>query len=608
MCGIIGYCGARPALPVLLEGLKRLEYRGYDSAGLAVAERGRIHSVRTVGKVCELEKKAFVQNPPGSFGIAHTRWATHGRPAEKNAHPHLDCSRKIAVVHNGIIENYMDLKQELQAKNHRFLSDTDTEVIVHLIEEYYGGDLEVAILKAVHRLEGTFGIAVMHADADQCIVAVKRGSPVIVGVGEGENVVASDANALLPFTNQLVYLNDDELAVLEPQRYYLKNLQNELLQKKIETVAPVAEADDKRGFPHYMLKEIHEQPQAIENAFRGRLLESEGVAKLGGLEPVLERLKNIRRLIIVSCGTSYYAGLAGRYVFERLTELNVKVELASEFRYQRLLLDESVAVLAISQSGETADTLAGVREAKRKGALILGIVNVVGSSLTQVTDAGVYNHAGPEFGVASTKAYTSQLVILTLMALLIGRSQRLSFNEGLEIIQHLKRLPDQVRQVLESQEAVRRVAEKFAACQNFLFIGRLFNYPTAMEGALKLKEISYIHAEGYPAGEMKHGPISLIDPHFPTVAVVPRDATYDRMLGNIQEIKARDGQIIAVATEASERLSSLCDEVLVVPKTLPILQPILNVVPLQLLAYFIACRRGCDIDKPRNLAKSVTVE
>ena len=608
MCGIIGYCGPRAAKPVLLDGLKRLEYRGYDSAGLAVSENGRLNVIRAVGKVSDLEKKGLERPLPGRCGIAHTRWATHGRPSEQNAHPHSDCGNKLAVVHNGIIENYLELKEELAARKHEFRSETDTEVIAHLVEEYFEGDLEMAVRRAVLRLEGTFGLAVMHAEAPEQIVVARRGSPIIVGVGEGEYFAASDANALLPYTQKIILLNDDEMAVLSPAGYHIKNLNNELLQKEIEIRQERDEGADKKGFEHFMLKEIFEQPEAIENAFRGRLVESEGVSKLGGLEPVLERLKNVRKLVIVSCGTSYYAGLCGRYIFEGLSDLHVEVDVASEFRYRRLKMDGNTAVLALSQSGETADTLAAIREAKRKGALILGVVNVVGSAIAQVTDAGVYNHAGPEYGVASTKIYTSQLVVLTLMALLIGRYQGLSFTEGSAVIQAVKKLPRQVKKILTDIEHIKKLAQEYSGYKDFLFIGRQHNYPTAMEGALKLKEISYIHAEGYAAGEMKHGPISLIDESFPTVAIVTQDATADKMLSNIQEIKARNGRVLAIAGENSGRVAEVCDDVIRVPETLPILQPVLNIVPLQLFAYFIARSKGRDIDKPRNLAKSVTVE
>jgi glutamine---fructose-6-phosphate transaminase (isomerizing) len=608
MCGIIAYCGGKTAESILLDGLKRLEYRGYDSAGLAVVDQKDLTVIRAVGKVSDLEKKTACRNLAGQYGIAHTRWATHGRPSEQNAHPHRDCRGKIAIVHNGIIENYQDLKEELLAAKHVFSSETDSEVVAHLVEEYFDGDLETAVVKAVKRLEGTFGLAVLHADVDRQIIIVKRGSPVIIGVGDQEYFAASDASALLPYTQKIISLNDDELAVLKADGYYIKNLNNEFLQKEIEICAGRDYLADKKGYDHFMLKEIFEQPESIENAFRGRLVEAEGVSKLGGLEPVIERLKGMKKMIIVSCGTSYYAGLLGRYIFETLTELHVEVDVASEFRYRKLTIDENTVVLALSQSGETADTIAALREAKRKGALILGVVNVVGSSIAQITAAGIYNHAGPEFGVASTKIYTSQLVILTLIALLIGRYQGVSYNEGCEMIAAIKKLPAQVGNILADVDHIRALALTYAPFKDFFFIGRLFNYPTAMEGALKLKEISYIHSEGYAAGEMKHGPISLIDEHFPTVAIVSQDCTFEKMLSNIQEIKARNGRVLAVASRGCGRVSEVCDDVIWVPETLPLLQPVLNIVPLQLFAYFIARARGCDIDKPRNLAKSVTVE
>lgn len=609
MCGIIGYCGQRQALPILMDGLKRLEYRGYDSAGFSVITKDKKNLVvKTVGKVSELEKRRAGMKVDSTFGIAHTRWATHGEPSEPNSHPQTDCSGKISVVHNGIIENYLELKEELMKKNHTFTSETDTEIIAHLIEDVFEGDLETAVIQAVDRLVGTFGIAVIHADIDHQIIIAKRGSPIILGIGAKEFFAASDSNALTPHTNKMIYLRDDEIACINSKGYYIKNMKNEILNKEIEIVESESFHADKKGYDHYMLKEIFEQPDTIENAFRGRLIENEGVSKLGGLEPVLDRIKKIKKLIIVSCGTSYHAGLLGRYIFETLTELNVETELASEFRYRRLKLNEDMAIIAISQSGETADTLAAIKEAKRKGALLLGIVNVVGSSIAQITDAGVYNFAGPEIGVASTKIYTSQLVILTLMALLIGRYQGISFIEGNEIIVALKKLPEQIKEILKNAEYIKEIAKSYSKYNDFLYVGRLYNYPTALEGALKLKEISYIHAEGYAAGEMKHGPISLIDKNFPTMAIAPVDSTYKKMISNIQEIKARKGKVISITNENANEIIRISDESIFVPQTIPILQPILNVIPLQLFAYYIAKERKCNIDKPRNLAKSVTVE
>ncbi len=608
MCGIICYTGKKKVIPILIDGLKRLEYRGYDSAGLSVIENGKTFMVKSKGKVSSLEAKLTDISSDATFGIAHTRWATHGKPSEINAHPQVGCNNKVSVVHNGIIENYQEIKEELIKKGHTFTSDTDTEVIAHLIEQNFSGDLESAVLKSIEKLDGAFGIAAIHSDVDHQIVVVKRGSPIIIGIGESEYFAASDSTALAPYTNQMIILSDDEMAVLNSNDYYIKNLSNEILKKKVEFVDSNMYTNDKKGFEHFMLKEIFEQPETIENAFRGRMIENEGVSKLGGLEPVLDRLKNMKKLIIISCGTSYYSGLIGRYIFEELTELNVETEVASEFRYRKLKLDKNVAVLAISQSGETADTLAALKEAKRKGALLLGIVNGVGTSIPQLTDAGVYNHAGPEIGVASTKIYTSQLVILTLIALLIGRYQGMSFTEGKEIINAIKKLPDQIREILGNAKLIKEIALKYSVYNDFLYIGRLFNFPTAMEGALKLKEISYIHAEGYAAGEMKHGPISLIDEDFPTVAIATDDLVLEKILSNMEEIKARDGKILAITNEGEKKVEKIADDVITVPRTLPLLQPILNIIPLQLFAYYIADEKGCDIDKPRNLAKSVTVE
>ncbi len=608
MCGIICYSGKKKAIPILIEGLKRLEYRGYDSAGLAVIDNNKTLLIKSEGKVSNLEAKLAGTSSSASFGIAHTRWATHGKPSEVNAHPQFGCDGKVSVVHNGIIENYQEIKEKLIKRGHKFTSETDTEIISHLIEENFNGDLESAVLKSIEELDGAFGIAVIHSDIDHQIVVVKRGSPIILGIGDNEFFAASDSNAISPYTNKMIYLSDDEMAVLNGDDYYIKNLSNEILKKKVEVVDSEMYSNDKKGFKHFMLKEIFEQPETIKNAFRGRMIESEGVSKLGGLEPVLERLKNIKKLIIISCGTSYYSGLIGRYIFEDLTELNVETEVASEFRYRKLKLDKNVAVLAISQSGETADTLAALKEAKRKGALLLGIVNGVGTSIPQLTDAGVYNHSGPEIGVASTKIYTSQLVILTLIAILIGRYQGMSFTEGKEIINAIKKLPNQVKEILNNSKAIKKIALKYSEFNDFLYIGRLYNFPTAMEGALKLKEISYIHAEGYAAGEMKHGPISLIDKNFPTIAIATDDLVLEKIISNMEEIKARDGKILAITNDGEDKVSNIADDIITVPKTLHLLQPILNIIPLQLFAYYIADKKGCDIDKPRNLAKSVTVE
>ncbi len=608
MCGIVATVGNRSALPVLVEGLKRLEYRGYDSSGIALAQDSGAFLLRSVGKVAMLEEKLRRSPQNGSTGIAHTRWATHGKPSEANAHPHADCKSTLFVVHNGIIENYARLKRHLQEKGHNFRSQTDTEVLSHLIEEHYAGNLEAAVQKALAAVEGTFGIAVLHVRHPKEIIVARRGSPMILGIGEEEALAASDVSALASHTRQVLYLEDNEVAWLRPGDFSLTTLQNRPVSRQVETLEMDIAAAEKQDFPHYMLKEIFEQPEAVENTLRGRLDRSEAVAKLGGLEPVAERLIRVRHLIIVSCGTSHHAGLYGRYVFETLTDLTVENELASEFRYRKLNLPDNSAVLAISQSGETADTLAALREAKRKGALVLGLVNVVGSPIARESHAGVYTHAGMEIGVASTKSFTTQMTGLLLMALWVGRSQNLSYSDGLRLIRHLERIPEQVHQVLSENDSVKNLAEAYCDYSHFLYIGRKFQFPVALEGALKLKEISYIHAEGYAAGEMKHGPIALIDPGFPTMALAPNDDSYDKVVSNIQEIKARDGKMIAVTSAGNDGIRKLADEVIEVPETLDLLSPLLTVIPLQLFAYYCAARRGCEIDKPRNLAKSVTVE
>lgn len=613
MCGIVCYTGKQNATPILLEGLKRLEYRGYDSAGIAVVnpKTGKSSIVKSVGKVVELEKKLTTEDS-GTYGIAHTRWATHGKPSEVNAHPHLDCSGKIFVIHNGIIENYQSLKNDLIKKGHTFNSDTDSEVIAHLIEEYMdeitGEKLQKAVKKALAKLVGTFGIAVIHKEIHNKVIVARRGSPLVIGVGKDEYLAASDINAFIRHTNKVIYLNDDEMAVLTADNVSITDLNLNSIEKQEETITWKVEENEKNGFDHYMLKEIYEQPETVENAIRGRIIEGEGVSKLGGLQPVLQKLKKLQKITFISCGTSYYAGIYGKYIFSKLTNLDVNVEYASEYRYMDLKLSENDCVVAISQSGETADTLAALREAKRKGALILGLVNVVGSTIAKETDAGIYNHAGVEIGVASTKIFVSQCTILVLMALLIGRNQNLSINEGINIIRHLKNLPEQIKLILATSNSIKELAKKYSQYRDFLYLGRNLNYPIAREGALKLKEISYVHAEGYPAGEMKHGAISLIDENFPSIAIATEDFSYEKMINNIQEIKARSGKVIAIASEGDKKIGSIVDDVIYVPRTVEILQPILNTIPLQLFAYHFANLRGCDIDKPRNLAKSVTVE
>ena len=608
MCGIVCYSGTKEAKPILLEGLKRLEYRGYDSAGLAVQDGNQISLFRSVGRIVDLEGKIADMDITGCSGIAHTRWATHGEPTEENAHPHRDQNDNVFVIHNGIIENYHSLKKKLEKSGVRYRSETDTEVLAHLIARHFEGDLHEAVRKTMSQVEGTFGMAVIHRELPGEIVVARRGSPLVIGVGEDGNFAASDVSAMLRYTNKVVHLNDNELARITADGISISTAQAKEIQRDTETVEWQPQDAEMNGFPHFMLKEIFEQPETINNAMRGRLEPGEGVPKLGGIMPVWDSLKKCRHLVIVACGTSYYAGCVGRYIFEKLTEIDVEVELASEFRYQKLNFPPNTFIIALSQSGETADTLAAIKEAGRKGARLLGIVNVVGSSIARETEAGIYNHAGPEIGVASTKIFISQLTILTLLALLLGRHQNLSLTDGVEAIKALGALPDQVRQILSQDNHIQAIAEKYYRYSNWLFLGRKYGYPIALEGALKLKEISYIHAEGYAAGEMKHGPIALINPEMPTVAIVPRDAMYEKMIGNIQEVKSRRGQVIAIATEGDYKIREMVDEVIEVPHTLEYLYPILTTVPCQLLAYHCARFLGRDIDKPRNLAKSVTVE
>ncbi|HEX9910070.1 MAG TPA: glutamine--fructose-6-phosphate transaminase (isomerizing) [Desulfatiglandales bacterium] len=608
MCGIVCYVGEREAKPILMEGLKRLEYRGYDSAGIAVQDGKNIALFRSVGKIVELERKIGELAIPGSSGISHTRWATHGEPSERNAHPHMDQAGNVFVAHNGIIENFYSLKKRLEKSGVSFRSETDTEVLAHLIALHYDGNLGEAVRKTMSQVEGTFGIAVIHRQSPGQIVVARRGSPLIIGVGEDGHFAASDVAAMVRYTNKVVHLSDNEMATLTRSGFTLSTAQAKTITRATETVEWQPEDAELSGFPHFMLKEIYEQPETIMNAMRGRIEPSEGVPKLGGIMPVWDQLKESRHIVIVACGTSFHAGCVGRYIFERLTEIDVQVEIASEFRYRKLNFPPNTFIIAISQSGETADTLAAMREARRKGARLLGIVNVVGSSISRETEAGVYNHAGPEIGVASTKIFISQLTILTLLAVLLGRHQKLSLTEGVEAIRALSALPEQVRKVLYQDNHIQAIADKYFKSNNWLFLGRKYQYPIALEGALKLKEISYIHAEGYAAGEMKHGPIALISPEMPTVAVVPKDSMYEKMISNIQEIKSRRGPVIAIATEGDEKIKEMADEVIEVPATLEYLYPILTVVPCQLLAYHCARFLNRDIDKPRNLAKSVTVE
>ena len=625
MCGIVGYIGRQPAAPILLEGLRRLEYRGYDSAGLSVLTRsGALFTRKKQGRIDDgLARLLQLEPLEGQTGIGHTRWATHGPPSDENSHPHLDQSGRIAIVHNGVIENFDRLKQRLEKAGHYFHSSTDTEVLAHLIGEHFAklsgdqalpsaaGDphpLAQAVMGALREVIGTYGLAVVCAGYPDLIVAARRGSPLIVGVGEGESFLASDASAIVAHTRQVVYLNDYDVVTLHADRFQMHNLGTDTARVQISQIEFSPEAAERGAFPHYMLKEIFEQPRAVENALRGRLDHDEATAKFGGLNLSLAELRAIDRIVITACGTSWHAALVGEYLFEEFAHIPTEVEYASEFRYRNAPIEKHTLVLAITQSGETADTLAGVRESRRRGHKVLAICNVVGSTIAREADGGIYLHAGPEIGVASTKAFTSQVTVLTLFALLMGRIRMLSAQRGQQIIRALEAVPKQQEAILAQNDAIKQIALKHAGAEDFFFLGRQYNFPVALEGALKLKEISYIHAEGYPAAEMKHGPIALIDERTPTVILCPRDLLYEKVSSNLEEIKARKGPIIALATEGDERIGGKVDDVIYLPATLEPIFPLLAVVPLQLLAYHIAVARGCDVDKPRNLAKSVTVE
>ncbi len=613
MCGIIGYVGGREACDVLIEGLKRLEYRGYDSAGICVQHDNELAVEKCQGRIAVLEERIAGNRPihTGTVGIAHTRWATHGAPSELNAHPHLDEAGKIALVHNGIIENYTTLKQFLESKGRKFRTETDTEVLVMLISELYGdgaGNLEQAVQAALHEVSGTYGIVVLCADEPGKIVAARKGSPLIVGVGKDEYVVASDAAAIIEHTTNVVYLNDNEMAVITRDSMRTTTIDNVPVTKEIEQIEWSLEQIAKGGYDHFMLKEIFEQPEVVRTSLSGRLDLRDMRVQLGGLDNVSRDLVKTRRIILTACGTAWHAALVGEYLFEDLARIPTEVEYASEFRYRNPIVEDGTVVIAVSQSGETIDTLAALREAREKGALALGIVNVVGSTIARETDSGVYLHAGPEIGVASTKAFTCQLVVETLMALMLARRRFMSQATMEGYLRALAKIPDQIAAVLELSESIRQIADEYVSLDNWLFLGRGYHYPIALEGALKLKEISYIHAEGLPAAEMKHGPIALIHDGMPVVFVAPRCATYEKILGNIEEVRARKGRIIAVATEGDERIGKCADHVIYIPDCPEPLQPILAVIPLQLLAYHAAVARGCNVDKPRNLAKSVTVE
>ena len=611
MCGIVGYVGPEEAGPILLQGLKRLEYRGYDSAGIALLNGSGVQVVKRPGKLSSLEQAVQDAAPAGNCGIAHTRWATHGVPNELNAHPHTSSEGDIALVHNGIIENANDIRTQLSAIGYVFTSDTDTEAIVHLIDRLWveGEPLEDVVAAALRRVEGAYGIAVVSSRDPGKLVIARNGSPLLIGVGKnGETLAGSDAAAVIALTRDVVYLDDGDYAVLDMDGYRIKNLHGAQVSRTRHEVTWDLEAIEKGGYEHFMLKEIFEQPSSLRDVMRGRLLEEDGDSRLGGIADHQPDLSRVKRVVITACGTSWHAALLGEYMIEELARIPVEVEYASEFRYRNPVLEEGTLVLAISQSGETADTLAALREAKHRGISTMGVVNVVGSTIARETDYGIYLHAGPEIGVASTKAFTSQLVALALVTLNIGRRRHLSVVQGEGIVRALKELPAQVEKVLELDAQIRELAEVYADARNFLYLGRGLQFPVALEGALKLKEVSYIHAEGYPAAEMKHGPIALIDQDMPVVVLAPRDAVYQKVVSSIEEVKARHGKIIAVVTDEAQELEGKVDHIIRVPQTIPLLQPVLTTVPLQLLAYHMAMIRGSDVDQPRNLAKSVTVE
>jgi glutamine---fructose-6-phosphate transaminase (isomerizing) len=613
MCGIVGYIGEQNCIPVLINGLKRLEYRGYDSAGISVLADDKPFWIKNKGKVSVLDESTSKLDLFAKVGIGHTRWATHGLPNEINAHPHYNVENTLFVIHNGIIENYLVLKKALEKNGYKFLSETDSEVLPHLIDSFIkqGNNFSNSVRLALNEVEGTYGIAAIYSGEPDKIIAARKGSPLVIGVGENENFIASDVSAILAHTKQVVYLEDGELAEIYKDRFCAKNITDIEIKKQVHEITTSLEEIDKGGYPHFMLKEIMEQPESVFNSMRGRLLHESGSVKLGGLEQhgaILERLLDAKRIIISACGTSWHAGLVGEYMFEHCLRMPTEVEYASEFRYRDPIVNDNDAILFISQSGETADTLAAMREAKKRGALALGICNVVGSTIARESEAGVYIHAGPEIGVASTKAFTSQLTVLAIITLFLARRKNMSGSEGKKIVKELELIPDKIRKILQINQQIEYIASEFQDAKNFLYLGRGYNFPVALEGALKLKEISYIHAEGYPAAEMKHGPIALIDENMPAVFIAPKDATYEKILSNISEVKARKGKIIAIATENDTEIDKMVDYTIKIPETIPMLMPILTVIPLQLLAYHIAVKKGLNVDQPRNLAKSVTVE
>ena len=611
MCGIVAYIGHREAYPIVLKGLKRLEYRGYDSAGVALIS-DKIDVFKKQGKVARLEESLLDTHLPSTIGIGHTRWATHGEPSDRNAHPHLSASGRISMIHNGIIENYASLKQELLNKGYQFNSDTDTEVLLNFIDDILSNNqcsLEEAVRIALKRVVGAYVIVLLDAENPDTLIAARKGSPLVIGIGENEHFLASDASPIIEYTKEVVYINDYELAIIKGNELVLKNLGNETITPFVQQLDMELAAIEKGGYEHFMLKEIHEQPKTIFDCLRGRLDVVNGEIIMAGVQEHIEALKNAKRIIVVACGTSWHAGLVAEYIIEELCRIPVEVEYASEFRYRNPIIEKGDVIFAISQSGETADTLVAIEKAKQQGAIIFGILNVVGSSIARISHAGAYTHAGPEIGVASTKAFTAQLVVLTMIALKIAKAkQTISNDRFLHLMHELNAVPGKVEAVLSNTDAIQAIAQKHAMAGSFLYLGRGYNFPVALEGALKLKEISYIHAEGYPAAEMKHGPIALVDENLPVLFVATKDAYHEKVISNMQEINARKGKLIAVVTEGDQSIDSLTGDLIFVPEADELIAPIINVIPLQLLSYYIGTERGLDVDRPRNLAKSVTVE
>jgi glucosamine--fructose-6-phosphate aminotransferase (isomerizing) len=611
MCGIVGYIGHREAWPIIIKGLHRLEYRGYDSAGVAL-QNGDLRIYKKAGKVSDLENFAAHEDLGGKMGMGHTRWATHGAPSDRNSHPHTSGDERLAIIHNGIIENYATLKDELISEGHEFRSDTDTEVLIHLIEHIQkktGLDLRESVRVALNEVVGAYAIVVMSKDEPDQLIAARKGSPMVIGVGKDEYFIASDASPIVEYTKNVIYLNDNEIAYLKRDELLIKNLDNVVKTPYVQELEIKLEMLEKSGYEHFMLKEIYEQPRSIRDCMRGRIHPEEGLVQLGGIKEYADKLKNVDRIIIVACGTSWHAGLVGEYLIEEYARIPVEVEYASEFRYRNPIITDKDVVIAISQSGETADTMAALELAKEKGATLFGICNVVGSSIPRLTHAGVYTHAGPEIGVASTKAFTAQVTVLTLMAFYMGQQRgKLSTSQSVSLLSELDQIPTLVEKALKSNDYIQQIAAKFKDARNFLFLGRGTGFPVALEGALKLKEISYIHAEGYPAAEMKHGPIALIDEEMPVVVIATKNSSYEKVISNIQEVKARKGVVIAIVTEGDTEVKKMADHVIEIPDADEAFLPILATIPLQLLSYHIAVMRGCNVDQPRNLAKSVTVE